>query len=352
MTTQTERQQVFLEGTYGIGNLGDDLLAVLFTRQLEALGFEVIIVGDNTLCRTLEVEKIHVHRTDIAGKFKALRRARLAVVGGGGQFNDNSSRTGGAHLAITFALCRLLRRRVLVCGTGFGPLRRAPARAIWKFLGRSPCSAFVLREVSGQRNFQALTGRQAELSFDPIFSDFAVTALSIDTLQAQRAAAPPGPDSPGLVNFRNFRRNPFVERVLADEISTTGAPLMGLSVDDRGDLGLNALSAYGIAQIHLYRGVDPCLRQINAASFVVTQRFHVLCACALLGVPVIPVCYADKMKDFCCWMEIPYVTTEDANADALRSAVRSCLAAGPVDLSRLGERIDPLAWLSEQVWKS
>lgn len=352
MTKQTARQQVFLEGTYGIGNLGDDLLAVLFTRQLEALGCDVTIAGDITLNRTQEIAQIDVHRMDIVGKFKALLQSRFAVIGGGGQFNDNSSRTGGAHLLITFMICRLLRRRVIVCGTGFGPLRRGPARAIWRFLGRSPRSSFALREVAGQQNFQALTGRQAVLSFDPIFSDFAVNALSIDSLRAQRAAIPPSSDASGLVNFRSFRRNPFVEQILLDELSATGVPLKGLSVDDRGDLGLDALRAYGIEQLDPYRGIDRCMRQINAAPFVVTQRFHVLCACVLLGVPVIPVCYAEKMVDFCRWMNMPYVTTEDVEADDIRMAVQECLAAGPVDLSRLTDRVDPLAWLVEQIWRS
>lgn len=353
MTAQPPRRQVFLEGTYGIGNLGDDLLAVLFTRALDAWGCDVILAGDQTLGRTQEVAQIDVHRTDIWGKFKALRRTRLAVIGGGGQFNDNSSRTGGAHLAITFALCRLLGRRVLVCGTGFGPLRRRPARAIWQILGRSPRSAFALREVLGQQSFQALTGRKAVLSFDPIFSDFAATALSIDALRAQRQAAPPAADAPGLVNFRSFRRNTFVEQTVLAQIAViTNAPLTGLSVDDRGDLDLDALTPYGITQLHPYRGVDLCLSQINAAPFVVTQRFHVLCACALLGVPVVPVCYADKMQDFCRWMGMPFVTTEDTDADAIRSAVEACLAAGPVDLSRLHDRVDPLAWLSYQICKT
>ena len=212
MTGQHAALPVFLEGTYGISNFGDDLLWQLFRDQLEALGFTVTVAGDLRCAGSGEQAKaIDVHRTDLRAKARAIARARLVVIGGGGQFNDNSSRTGGAHLAITFALSRLFGRRILVCGTGFGPLRRPLARLLWRVLARHTNSDFALREAEGVAAFEALTGRRAVLSRDPIFSAFAREALGFDRLSKLRAARPPAADAQGLVNFRLFRRNTHAE---------------------------------------------------------------------------------------------------------------------------------------------
>ena len=45
MTRLRNKLQVFLEGTYGISNFGDDLLLSLFRDRLESLGFSVTVAG-------------------------------------------------------------------------------------------------------------------------------------------------------------------------------------------------------------------------------------------------------------------------------------------------------------------
>ncbi|GHB24545.1 hypothetical protein GCM10007094_10740 [Pseudovibrio japonicus] len=344
-------KKVFLEATYGIGNFGDDLLWSLFREQLIALGCSVTIGGDIRRAGA-EAGEIDVHRTDVVGKARVIAGVDFVVIGGGGQFNDNSSRSGGAHLAITFALSRLFGRRILVCGTGFGPLSKPFARRLWRLLARKTNSVYALREAEGVIAFEELTGRDAVLCCDPIFSEFARRALKLDQLAEQRAAHPPLPSAPGLINFRNFRRNTEAELVIVGELLAEGHALEGLSADDRGDLGTDELRVLRIETLHPYRGVAPFLDTLVAAPFVVTQRFHVLCACAILGVPVVPLVYAEKMRDFCLWMGLPFVTTEDTDPKQIRSAVRAALDNGPVDQARLMERVDPLEWLRRNAWKA
>lgn len=350
MNRQNTALPVFLEGTYGIGNFGDDLLWGLFRNRLDGLGCTVIVAGDLRRAGPgAGAQAIDVHRTDLRGKARAIARARLVVIGGGWQFNDNSSRTGGAHLAITFALSRLFGRRIFVCGTGFGPLRKPCARRLWRFLVRHSDSAFALREAEGVAEFEALTGRKAILSNDPIFSAFAVEALRLDRLAQARAENPPVAGSPGLVNFRRFRRNVTAETAIFEALSDLGHAVEALSADDRGDLGADELATHGLAPARPYLGVAPFLEEIAAAPFVVTQRFHVLCACALLGVPVVPLVYAEKMRDFCEEVGLPYVTTDDTDPAKIRAATLAALKAGPVDLARLGARVDALDWLEERI---
>ena len=344
---------VFLEGTYGIGNFGDDLLLGLFHDRLNGLGCTVTVAGD--LRRTgpgAGTKLINVHRTDLRGKARAIARARLVVIGGGGQFNDNSSRTGGAHLALTFVLSRLFGCRILVGGTGFGPIRKPFARRLWRFLVRHSDSAFALREAEGIVEFESLSGREAILSKDPIFSAFAIEALGLDRLAKERSENPPVAGAQGLVNFRRFRRNIIAETAIIEALSGLGHRVEALSADDRGDLGADELAIHGLAPANPYLGVASFLADIAAAPFVVTQRFHVLCACALLGVPVVPLVYAEKMRDFCEEVGLTYITTDDSDQAKIRAATLAALKTGPIDLDRLGARIDPLDWLEASVWKA
>lgn len=350
MTRLRNKLQVFLEGTYGISNFGDDLLLSLFRDRLESLGFSVTVAGN--LASTRDVQGIHVHRTDVSGKARAVADAQLVVIGGGGQFNDNSSRSGGAHLAITFCLARLFGRPILVCGTGFGPLRRPFARRLWRFLARHTHSAFALREREGVAEFKALTGRDAELSADPIFSRFAIGALGIDRLVAPPTRNPVASNAPGLVNFRRFRRNTVAETAILEVLATEGKAVEAISADNAADLNAEELAIHGLSAPRPYRGVASFLEDIAVAPFVVTQRFHVLCACLLLGRPVIPLVYAEKMRDLCEEVGQPYVTTEDTDPSAIRAATMAALEAGPVDLSPITGRVDPLLWLEDMSWKA
>lgn len=353
MREQRAAMSVFLEGTYGIANFGDDLLLGLFRQRLDALGCAVTVAGDlRREGKGGDAQGIDVHRTDLIGKMRAIGKAQLVVIGGGGQFNDNSSRTGGAHLAMTFALARVLGRQILVCGTGFGPLRRPLARRLWYVLARSAKSSFALREAEGVAAFEALTGRRAVLCKDPIFSDFARTALSIDNLRAARAEKPPSFSAPGLVNFRRFRRNTAAEAAILQVLADRNYTFEALSADDKGDLNAEEIGEYGLALVRPYKGVKPLLSDLAEAPFVVTQRFHVLCACALLGVPVVPMVYAEKMRDFCEWVGLPFVSTEDTDPQIIRANTIAALDAGPVDLSRFNERSDPFTWLEASIWKA
>lgn len=334
-----------MEGTYGIGNFGDDLLLKITHAFLSRAGHKVIIAGRTGADLATDVPRVMVGRLHPLAKARAIYRADAVVVGGGGQFNDNSSRTGGAHLVLTFLLAICLRKPIFVVATGFGPLRGRLSRALWLVLGRYRKATFAFREKIAVKTFRELTGREAAL-----VGDLAVSGVGREMIWA--LAGKTNASNGVLVNFRNFRRNETVEAMIIDELRTIGRDVEGLSADCHGDLGARDLARHGVETLRPYRGVAPLLTDIAVASLVVTQRFHVLCACALLGVPVVPLVYAEKMRDFCEWVRLPYLTTEETDPNKIQQVVHAALIAGPIDFSLFADRIDPLAWLEEAAWKN
>lgn len=336
--------RILLEGTYGIGNFGDDLLARIAYDFLIEAGHDVVLAGRTDSPPTPGAPGISVGRLDLMTKLRSIRRADAVVIGGGGQFNDNSSRTGGAHLVLTFALAALLRRPVFVTATGFGPLRGQLARRLWRWLGRRRRTQFAFREVIAQRAFKSLTGRDAVLVGDLALSSFGRALIFELAGEPQRHGA-------ALVNVRTYRRSIEVERMIVETMREEGYRLEGVMADERGDVGSEGFAEHGIDRCSSYGGIEDFLAAIAGAEAVVTQRFHVLCACALFGVPVVPLVYAEKMRDFCEWVRLPYVTTADTDAAKIRAVTRAALEAGPVDLARLNTRVDPLDWLEASAWK-
>lgn len=278
-------------------------------------------------------------------KLREIRRADAVVIGGGGQFNDNSSHTGGAHLVLTFALAALVGRPVFVTATGFGPLRGHLARCLWSLLGRRRKALFAFREVIAERTFKNLTGRASVLVADLALSGFG-RALILELAGERR------PHGAALVNVRTYRRNLEVERLIVETMREEGYQLEGVMADTHGDVGSEGFAEHGIDQCRGYGGIEDFLSSIADSEAVVTQRFHVLLACALLGVPVVPLVYAEKMRDFCEWFDLPYVTTDDTDPAKIRAATLAALKTGPIDLARLGARVDPLDWLEASVWKA
>src|SRR5690606_6948072 len=135
------------EGAYGISNFGDDLLLAICLDFFQVHGHKAIVAGRLPRDDKPETSSITVGRLAIFHKFLEIMRSDMVVIGGGGQFNDNSSRTGGAHLVLTFLLSMLLRKPITVLATGFGPLTKKFPRWIWTVLGRYGNASFLFREV-------------------------------------------------------------------------------------------------------------------------------------------------------------------------------------------------------------
>jgi polysaccharide pyruvyl transferase WcaK-like protein len=286
-----------------------------------------------------------VGRLDLKAKLRAIRWADVVVIGGGGQFNDNSSRTGGAHLVLTFLLAELFKRPVFVTATGFGPLRRRLARGVWRSLGRSPKAQFAFREAIAERAYRDLTGRDAILVWD-----LALSGLGRDMILD--LVGVPRPHGAALLNFRTFRRNREVEKVIVETMLAEGYRIEGVMADSKDDVGPEGFAQHGIDQCRNYGGIADFLSAIAGSEAVVTQRFHVLVACALLGVPVVPLVYAEKMLDFCECFGLHYVTVRDNDPVKIKNEVHAALAADPIDLALLTDRSDPLKWLEAALWQT
>lgn len=303
--------KAFLEGTYGINNFGDELLLLISHSYLSTKFSNIVIAGRVSEASTSNdlLPSVSVGRLDIVTKLREIWSSDCIVIGGGGQFNDNSSITGGAHLALTFFIAILYRKPVVVVGTGFGPLKGRLARFIWRNLTRYRKALFSLREVRAAQAFQILSGRKPELVTDIVMSNAGVSIILEEANTALNS-------NYGLINFRNYRKPLFFNQIieeLQDEYN-----LKAIRTDRGDDITKDVWLSAGIDEVEEYQGVKETIEQVRNAKFVVTQRFHILVVSILLKKPVLPVCYANKMTELCQKLDIDYIPYNAQPADTFQ----------------------------------
>jgi polysaccharide pyruvyl transferase CsaB len=202
-------RRILIAGYYGYGNAGDEAILAAMLSDLRSLGGDLAftVAGGDPARLAAEHGVQAVSAMDIAALAEAVRGCDLAVLGGGGLFQDYwesspetflTSAQGGllAYLAVP-ALAALLGRPLAIYGVGVGPLRTGQGRRLTR-IAFGLCRAATVRDPESLELLRELGlpepgGPGIELAADPAFD---LAPASADAVERSLAAWGVGPAEP------------------------------------------------------------------------------------------------------------------------------------------------------------
>jgi len=257
---------------------------------------EPVVLSTTPVRTTHEHGVAALSRWNLWKIWRALGRARALVFGGGGLFQDVTSRRSVLYYAGLAELARWRRVPVFLLGQGLGPLRSGLARRLTRHAFRRA----VLRDVRDEESLQLLKewGLEALCGYD--------LALALPPPAKERE----GVERPLLgvalreAGWRGHEREEFIAEVAAglDAIQRElGLGILFLPFHPRADLRLilevREAMATPSALVELSEArVEDLLRIVGQLGLLLGMRLHALEFALLQGVPFLALRYDPKIE--------------------------------------------------------
>ena len=300
------KYRIALCGYYGFGNLGDELLALALRRASEREGVSPgeMVVLSATPSETYATLGIRaVQRWNAGAVFQVLRHSETLLLGGGGLFQDSTSRRSCLYYWGLVKLALAAGSLPWCVGQSIGPFRSKICSALARSAMGS-CSQRGVRDVRSRALLEEW-GMQGRLMPDPVFS------LASSMRPGRKVPSPGGGEL--LVNIRPWKEGLPV-RTASEAARIAGK--LGLSIT-----GVALSEEDGALMAELRdRGEFPCVRVVRLcggrwmdeasalfahASGAVAMRYHFALLSILHGVPLSVAAYDPKVEALASEWDIP-----------------------------------------------
>ena len=288
LLTRKTDYDILICGYYGYGNMGDETLLSVITRELRRLSPSIrlcALSGDPQKTKA-------IHRVDAIARFdpdqiaKAMDRSKLLLFGGGNLLQDKTS----THSLLYYThILRMAKKRglgIFIYANGIGPLHSAEnrkrtveaLRLADSISLRDPHSFSFVRELRLKKPLR--------LTFDPAIlmekADFPIP-------HGNYFAVVPKRSSPAFLQAVSD-----TIRLLSQKTGLT--PIL-VSLYDRQDMAsVKRIAAQTNAQIYFPKNAGECVTLFSSARLVISSRLHALiyataAICPMMG-------YSDDKKLF------------------------------------------------------
>lgn len=303
------RQGILVCGYYGFGNLGDEAVLAGLLHGLRQAGYTGGVVAMSAAPALTECEHgvAAVLRTHLPAVWRALRRARVFVLGGGSLLQDTTSARSIVYYLGVHTLARRAGCRIAWIGQGIGPLQRGWARR-WTAHAARQAAIVVVRDPLSEQLLHQLGVPQVQLGADLSFllpeADTArgwqiLQQLGVEQGEMVVAFAPrqwTGGQTSLVEPLRQIAR--YVQKAW-------GAQVLLLPMQPSHDRVLVEEIAAGLSGAIVLS--EPLrVREVQAVlsccGLVVGMRLHALILSAASGVPALALSYDPKVRAF--WEQV------------------------------------------------
>ncbi len=334
-SSRRERRGILLCGAYGMGNAGDEAIlhTILTQPQAAAPGEPVTVLSKDPeqtrrVHGTESIHLFHLHKF-----FLQARRTRLYISGGGTLLQDVTSSRSLYFYLLTIWLAKALGNRVILYGSGIGPICRPKGRARAARVLSACVDSMTLRDPLSLKELEGLglSAQNALLTADPALAVEPEDAPAVDRAMIQAGLEPEGRYL-GLVlrPWPGFEEKASQFAALADYAwEKYGLKTVFLPLAPDPDLPAARRAAERIqkAPFCFVDRLDRSPRQaadlFSRMQAVVSMRLHGLIFAAAQSVPAVGVAYDQKVSAF---MEY--------------SGQRTYCDLGQADFSRLAALLD------------
>ena len=323
------RRRLVIVGLFGTGNLGDDLLLHNAVEILAELGvkreeIEVLSFGSRVnkvyqgIAHDISARSKWVVPFQIFRMLKSIIRADIVVYVPGGFLNDRQTRARLLWWMVPSILCVALRKKCVWVGLGVSHSFKDPLiRTVTRFVGKR-LSCIVVRDNLSKERLVALGIPNSKVR---VGADLAwlsvreVLHLSMQKLQGAKTKERPVVGI-SFINYpreysikeaqaeENFRKE-LAERVVSfiKQLREEGYDIVIINTTScdyelGNQLSRTVYERYGITVLSRYTTVHQELfNEIASVDVIVAMRFHANIFSIMLGVPVVPVVYEDKVGE-------------------------------------------------------
>ena len=288
LLTRRTDYDILICGYYGYGNMGDETLLSVITRELRRLKPSIrlcALSGDPQKTKML-------HRVDAVARFdpdqiaKAMDRSKLLLFGGGNLLQDKTS----THSLLYYThILRMAKKRglgIFIYANGIGPLHGEEnrKRTVEALRLADSISLRDPHSFSFVRNLRL--NKPLRLTFDPAIltekADFPIPQGNYFAVVPKRA-------SPSFLQAVSD-----MIRLLSQK---TGLSPILVSLYDRQDMAsVRRLAAQTNAQIYFPKNAGECVTLFSSARLVISSRLHALIYAAAAVCPMMG--YSDDKKLF------------------------------------------------------
>lgn len=345
-------KRIFLSGYYGCGNVGDDLLLSVVTRQILAWSSEAHVIikclqvspvdGGGRIrfetCETILADPA-LPRWKKAGMYslrmwRALKGVSLFVFGGGTLFHaEKGSPVNLLLLLLIVCMARLRGARVLALGVGVSPITGLLPRFLMSAL-LLLSQDFAVRDASSFESCQALAGRKcvrqtADLVFLADFpkhprkeSGTRVLGLTLAASAIRQQGGTGNAVFQEIAGALNqLEKEGWTLRFLSfQELSIGGFQLSDSAIlESLRNAGMSAV----ITPVEIGSKPERITEVFSDLDLVIGMRFHGLVLSALSGIPFLGIGSDHKLSDLCGKYGFPFFSFDELNAQQLLSAIHA-----------------------------
>lgn len=345
------RNEAVIGGHYGDRNLGDQAIAAVITEALLACGHRRVChlalrrPGGQPLPRGEATALDLTRLAGWVGLFRALRRCRTFVIGGGGIIQDATS-LGNLLVHFGATVCgRVSGGRVVLAGVGIGPLKRPVSRWLASAIVRM-ADGILVRDRGSWSFCSQVLGRTADVRLAPDLA-FALLPRSVVHAAASFQAARPAADAGRVLLSLRPPVGDRSRRMLPGERYVNNMTRLAqavVAVAGRHGLSVAFLAMHPVQDMQLWErvrrgcgdleavaavvGDSPwdVLDAMSQGDIVVGARLHCLILATMRGAVPVPIGYDPKVVAFADQMGLPGVCAVSGD--------------GEVDLAELEAMVD------------
>lgn len=185
-TNKNRSAGVLICGAYGMKNAGDEAVLAALLAELRKIDPDMPVT---VLSRApQETRAIHgveaIHSFNLPRVWRAMRKSRLFLHGGGSLVQDATSRRSLWYYLYTLVAARHRGNRVMLYGSGIGPVTRPGNRRLAGRIINRYVDAITLREEQSLRTLRDLGVTKPEITVaaDPVLALDGVSETETDAL--------------------------------------------------------------------------------------------------------------------------------------------------------------------------
>jgi len=322
--------RLLLSGYYGFGNTGDEAILAATIAGLRArrpdAEISVLCANPEATCSAHDVRG--VNRWSLWQQLAAIRAADLFIQGGGGLFQDSTSKLSALYYLNQLVIARMVRTPFAIFAQGVGPLQSSYLRgALVRNFSRARLVTVRDPESAEELLAWGLRGVEPVVSADPVLLLEPAPAEHVEQMLAALELPPGGYI---LLALRSWPAAESAYEAIVRWLCNLDRPVLLLPFQYNQDVAIarhiQSRLPPGAARVPIgpYQPRE-IMGLIQAADEVLAMRLHALIMACAVGTTAAGLSYDPKVNAFCHRSGQPVMDLhliEQGGADDLMEAAR------------------------------
>ncbi len=302
------RDGVVICGAYGRGNAGDDAILEAILQEMRSIDpdMPVTVLSKDPKSTRLAYRVNSLSRTAFFSWYRAMRRAKLYINGGGSLIQDVTSRRSLWFYLHNIRAAKKAGCAVQMYGCGIGPVTRGNHRKLAAGVLNRCVDVITLREPDSLDELRdmGVTKPEVLLTADPALTLPPAADAETDSILLRAGIPPRGRYIAfGLRRWKGFEDKAAIFGKAAEyAYKTYGLTPVFISVDKHLDPAAARMAARDLKIPHYFLddagGAGTIIGALARMEAVVSMRLHALIFAAGQGIPLAGVVYDPKVSAF------------------------------------------------------